>query len=90
MSSSLSIRFITFGADVPASSSAGVDEALTMRCMAFIGTENIEPACHSKTCFFVSPSCQTSVDPRPSTTRNCSSYMCCSALSAPLPGTSTT
>ena len=61
--------FSTLGAVVPANNNAPLDVALTMRCQALIGIENIEPFCHSKTCFLVSPSCQTSVVPRPSTTR---------------------
>jgi hypothetical protein len=42
-------RFIRFGAVVPASSSAGADDALTMRCMALTGIENSEFFCHSNT-----------------------------------------
>ncbi len=82
--------FSTFGAVVPASSSAPPEVALTSRYHAFIGIENIEPFCHSNTCLFASPSCHTSVVPRPSTTRKISSYMCFSGLSAPAGGTSTT
>ena len=37
--------------------------------MALTGIENIEPFCHSKTCFLLSPSSHTSVVPRPSATR---------------------
>src|SRR6267378_1788143 len=87
--STLLIMLRTFGAVVPASSSAPPEVALTKRCQAFMGIENIEPFCHSKTCLLASPSCQTSVVPRPSTTRKISSYMCLSGLSAPagaLPG----
>jgi hypothetical protein len=65
----LSIRFITFGAEVPHRISAGELDALTMRWNALSGIANSEPFCHSNTCFLVWPSCQTSVEPRPSTTR---------------------
>ena len=63
------MRFIRFGAVVPASKSAGADEALTMRCQALTGIENSEPFCHSKTWRLLSLSSQTSVVPRPSTTK---------------------
>ena len=63
------MRFIRFGAVVPPSSSAGAELALTMRCMALTGIENSEPFCHSNTWRLLSPSSQTSVVPRPSTTR---------------------
>ena len=66
---SLFSRFMTLGAVLPPSSSAPPEVALTMRNQAFMGIENIDPFCHSKTCFLLSPSCQTSVVPRPSTTR---------------------
>jgi hypothetical protein len=64
----LSNRFITFGAEVPHSSSAGELAAFTKRWQALSGIVNSEPACHSKTCRRFCPSCQTSVVPRPSTT----------------------
>ncbi len=88
--STLLIMLSTFGAVVPASSSAPPEVALTRRCQAFIGIENIDPFCHSNTCLFASPSSQTSVVPRPSTTRKISSYMCFSGFSAPAGGISTT
>jgi hypothetical protein len=64
----LSIRFITFGAEVPQSSIAGDDAALTKRWKALSGIVNSEPRCHSKEWRLVCPSCQTSVVPLPSTT----------------------
>jgi hypothetical protein len=82
--------FITFGAVVATRISAGLDEALTMRCQQLSGTENIEPRCHSKVCGFFWSSVQISVVPRPSTTTMISSYMWRSGVSAPAPGTSTT
>ena len=57
------------GAVVPASSSAGEELALTMRCQAFTGIENSDPFCHSKTWRLESASSHTSVEPRPSTTK---------------------
>ena len=83
-------RFITFGAVDATRISAGLDAALTMRCLVLSGIENIEPRCHSKVCGLAWPSIQISVVPRPSTTTMISSYMCFSGLSAPAPGTSTT
>src|SRR5215217_6261318 len=44
--------FITFGAVEATSMRAGLEDALTMRCQQFSGTENIEPRCHSKVCGF--------------------------------------
>ena len=67
------IRFIRFGAVVPAISSAGFIVAFTRRCMAPTGIENSDPACHSKACRAPPSSSQTSVVPRPSTTRKISS-----------------
>src|SRR5262245_26924250 len=69
MNCGLSRRFITFGADVPQSSSAGELAALMNRWNAFSGIANSDPFCQSKVCRRVCPSCQTSVVPRPSTTR---------------------
>ena len=62
-------RLSTGGAVVPASSSAGLEVAFTMRCVALMGMVKSEPFCHSKVLRFESPSRQTSVEPRPSTTR---------------------
>ena len=59
----------TLGAVLPAINSAPLAVALTMRNQAFMGMENIEPFCHSNTCFLLSPSCHTSVVPRPSITK---------------------
>ncbi len=70
MNSGFDIRFIMFGAVVPASRSAGLEVALTIRCVALSGMEKSEPRCHSKVSFLPPlPSLQTSVVPRPSTTR---------------------
>ena len=66
----LSIRFITFGADVPHRISAGELAALMKRWNALSGIVNSEPFCHSNVWRLVWPSCQTSVVPRPSTTRH--------------------
>ena len=49
MKSGLSSRFITFGAEVPHSSSAGELDALTKRWNALSGIVNSEPFCHSNT-----------------------------------------
>ena len=68
MKPGLSSRFITFGAEVPHSSSAGELDALMKRWNALSGIVNSEPFCHSKTWRLLWPSCQTSVEPRPSTT----------------------
>ena len=58
-----------FGAVVAARRSAGLEVALTRRCIAFIGMPKSEPALHSKTCFLLGLlSCQTSVEPLPSAT----------------------
>ena len=90
MKSVLLNRFMMLGAVVPANNSAGLEVALTTRCNAFTGIANSEPACHSKVCFLSLPSAHTSVVPRPSTTKYCSSYRCFSTFNAPAPGTSTT
>src|SRR5215208_3137333 len=66
MNSGLSMRFMILGAEVPHSSSAGPLAALTKRWNAFSGMVNNEPFCHSNACFLLCPSCQTSVEPRPS------------------------
>ena len=58
-----------WGAYVVEVPGAGAELALTMRCMALTGIENSEPFCHSNTWRLLSPSSQTSVEPRPSTTR---------------------
>src|SRR5258705_12950702 len=41
-------RFITLGAVDATRMRAGLDAALMMRCHGVIGTENMEPFCHSK------------------------------------------
>ncbi len=64
----LSMRFMTLGAEVPQSRSAGLLAAFTKRWKAFSGMVNSDPFCHSNACFLLCPSCQTSVEPRPSTT----------------------
>ena len=48
---------MALGAEVPASSSAGDDDALTMRCQALSGIANSDPRCHSNAVFRPS-SCQ--------------------------------
>ena len=80
---------MALGADVPASSSAGDEDALTMRWQAFIGIANSEPFCHSNMLLLAAllPDFgrAAALDHE-----NCSSYRCRSTLSAPAPGTSTT
>jgi hypothetical protein len=62
------MRFITFGAVVPHKRRAGELVALTKRWCALRGIEKSDHFCHSKVCGLGWPSCQTSVEPRPSTT----------------------